>query len=174
VIPDLRNRRPRRTLGEEIDRLDGILDGLAEGLNAAIADAVQVSVTKAVSEALAPMPVQAATNGAPSVGDAFSKTCCSIERQPGAGVTPMLQTDARPCATAPAAALAQWLLGTTGWLGLVLCATLLIGRLAGAVHLAWPHLAAAIVAILCFALSLMLLAALPWTSEPERPKPPAP
>jgi hypothetical protein len=45
-------RMPRKSLGEQIDRLDGILDGLAEALNEAVADAVRDAVGLAVRQAV--------------------------------------------------------------------------------------------------------------------------
>jgi hypothetical protein len=45
-------RMPRKSLGEQIDRLDGILDGLAEALNEAVADAVRQAVESTVRELL--------------------------------------------------------------------------------------------------------------------------
>jgi hypothetical protein len=46
------NGRVRKSLAEQIDRLDGILDGLAEGLNEAIVAAVKEAVGTAVQEAV--------------------------------------------------------------------------------------------------------------------------
>jgi hypothetical protein len=46
------NGRVRKSLAEQIDRLDGILDGLAEGLNEAIVTAVKEAVGAAVQEAV--------------------------------------------------------------------------------------------------------------------------
>jgi hypothetical protein len=46
------NGRARRSLAEQIDRLDGILDGLADALNEAVAGAVQEAVGLAVREAV--------------------------------------------------------------------------------------------------------------------------
>ena len=45
-------RMPRKSLSEQIDRLDGILDGLAEALNEAVADAVRDAVGLAVRQAV--------------------------------------------------------------------------------------------------------------------------
>jgi hypothetical protein len=42
----------RRTLAEEIDRLDRLLDGLADGLNEAVADAVKQAVGPAARAAV--------------------------------------------------------------------------------------------------------------------------
>jgi hypothetical protein len=46
------NGNVRKSLSEQIDRLDTILDGLAEGLSGAVADAVRASVGLAVQEAV--------------------------------------------------------------------------------------------------------------------------
>jgi hypothetical protein len=46
------NTRQRKSLAEQIDRLDRILDGLAEGLNEAVAAAVQQAVALAVRQAV--------------------------------------------------------------------------------------------------------------------------
>ena len=46
------NGRARKTLADQIDRLDRVLDGLAEGLNEAVAAEVQRAVGRAVREAV--------------------------------------------------------------------------------------------------------------------------
>jgi hypothetical protein len=46
------NGRDRKSLAEQIDRLDGILDGLAPGLEQAVVAAVQAAVGLAVREAV--------------------------------------------------------------------------------------------------------------------------
>jgi hypothetical protein len=46
------NGRVRKSLAEQIDRLDRVLDGLAEGLNEAVAQAVREAVGIAVKEAV--------------------------------------------------------------------------------------------------------------------------
>jgi hypothetical protein len=48
----LANGKSRKTLAEQLDRLDRILDGLAEALNEAVADAVREAVGAAVREAV--------------------------------------------------------------------------------------------------------------------------
>jgi hypothetical protein len=48
----LTNSKVRKSLSEQIDRLDKFLDGLAEGLNGAVADAVTQAVSLAVKEAI--------------------------------------------------------------------------------------------------------------------------
>jgi hypothetical protein len=48
----LTNSKVRKSLSEQIDRLDKILDGLAQALNGAVADAVTQAVTLAVKEAV--------------------------------------------------------------------------------------------------------------------------
>jgi hypothetical protein len=47
------NGRARKSLADQIDRLDGILDGLAGALNEAVVQAVRQAVTVAVKAALA-------------------------------------------------------------------------------------------------------------------------
>jgi hypothetical protein len=47
------NGRARKSLGDQIDRLDAILDGLADALNQAVAQAVREAVAVAVRAALA-------------------------------------------------------------------------------------------------------------------------
>jgi hypothetical protein len=46
------NGQARKSLGEQIDRLDGMLDGLSEGLNEAVATAVKDAVGAAVQQAV--------------------------------------------------------------------------------------------------------------------------
>ena len=48
----LTNSKVRKSLSEQIDRLDKILDGLADALNDAVADAVTQAVSLAVKEAV--------------------------------------------------------------------------------------------------------------------------
>jgi hypothetical protein len=45
-------RAARKSLGDQIDRLDSILDGLAEALDGAVADAVRGVISHAVGEAV--------------------------------------------------------------------------------------------------------------------------
>src|SRR4051812_12234713 len=56
------NGRTRKSLAEQIDRLDAVLDGLADGLNGAVAAAVQQAVGQAVSEALKAVLNEVLTN----------------------------------------------------------------------------------------------------------------
>jgi hypothetical protein len=49
----MKNGRARKTLADQLDRLDTILDGLADALNEAVAEAVAVAVKAALAEALA-------------------------------------------------------------------------------------------------------------------------
>jgi hypothetical protein len=56
------NGRTRKSLAEQIDRLDAILDGLADALNEAVADAVKDAVTAAVQEAVHAAVVEVMTN----------------------------------------------------------------------------------------------------------------
>jgi hypothetical protein len=56
------NGRTRKSLAEQIDRLDAILDGLADALNEAVADAVKDAVTAAVQEAVHAAVIEVLTN----------------------------------------------------------------------------------------------------------------
>jgi hypothetical protein len=56
------NGRTRKSLAEQIDRLDAILDGLADALNEAVADAVKDAVTAAVQEAVHAAVVEVLTS----------------------------------------------------------------------------------------------------------------
>src|ERR1700746_3724850 len=56
------NRTERKSLAEQIDRLDKILDGLAEGLNEAVVTAVQDAVTVAVRQAIQAVVTEVLTN----------------------------------------------------------------------------------------------------------------
>src|SRR3954454_22190930 len=56
------NGRIRKSLAEQIDRLDHILDGLAEGLDQAVAAAVQEAVGVAVKEAVTAVITEVLTN----------------------------------------------------------------------------------------------------------------
>jgi hypothetical protein len=67
------NGRVRKSLAEQIDRLDRTLDGLANGLNEAVATAVQIAVREALTEILKRPEVLArlqAANRAPVHEDA--------------------------------------------------------------------------------------------------------
>jgi hypothetical protein len=58
----MQNGRQRKSLAEQIDRLDGILDGLADGLNEAVATAVKEAVTLAVRQAVQAVMTELVTN----------------------------------------------------------------------------------------------------------------
>jgi hypothetical protein len=58
------NGRVRKSLAEQIDRLDQILDGLADGLNEAVAMAVKEAVSLAVKEAVQAVLAEVLTNPA--------------------------------------------------------------------------------------------------------------
>jgi hypothetical protein len=83
------NGKLRKSLSEQIDRLDAILDGLSAALNESVAGAVQEAVGLAVREAvqavltevLANPTVLALLNGGssqPSVGDRVRVACCFV------------------------------------------------------------------------------------------------
>ena len=56
------NGRSRKSLADQIDRLDQILDGLADGLNEAVASAVKQAVAVAVQEAVRGILAEVLTN----------------------------------------------------------------------------------------------------------------
>jgi hypothetical protein len=56
------NGQTRKSLAEQIDRLDGILDGLADGLNEAVSTAVRDAVTLAVRQALQAVVAEVLSN----------------------------------------------------------------------------------------------------------------
>ena len=58
------NGRVRKSLAEQIDRLDQILDGLADGLNEAVAMAVKEAIGLAVKEAVQAVLAEVLTNAA--------------------------------------------------------------------------------------------------------------
>src|SRR6516225_2189804 len=58
----LTNSKVRKSLSEQIDRLDKILDGLAEALNGAVADAVTQAVSLAVKEAVQTVMIEVLSN----------------------------------------------------------------------------------------------------------------
>jgi hypothetical protein len=60
----LPNGKVRKSLAEQIDRLDTILDGLAEGLSGAVADAIRETVGRAVQEAVQAVMTELLTNPA--------------------------------------------------------------------------------------------------------------
>ena len=56
------NGKVRKSLAEQIDRLDSIPDGLADGLQEAVADAVKRAVTLVVQEAVRGVLAELLTN----------------------------------------------------------------------------------------------------------------
>jgi hypothetical protein len=56
------NGQTRKTLANQLDRLDGILDGLSEGLSDAVASAVREAVGLAVQEAVRAVLTEVLTN----------------------------------------------------------------------------------------------------------------
>ena len=55
-------RAERKSLANQIDRLDGILDGLADGLNQAVVASVKEAVTEVVSKAVVAAVKEVLTN----------------------------------------------------------------------------------------------------------------
>jgi hypothetical protein len=89
------NGRTRKSLAEQIDRLDPILDGLAENLNAAVVDAVagavKEAVTVAVEEAVHAAVLEVLTNAE------LRKRMQTPASQPSTPVMVVLGNAARRC-----------------------------------------------------------------------------
>ena len=88
--------RTRKSLAEQIDRLDAILDGLSDALQGAVAAAVQEAAGRAVKEAVQAVLSQALTNPA------------LRERALSAESPPAPRADS-PSVPRPLARLATWL-----------------------------------------------------------------
>ena len=88
--------RARKSLAEQIDRLDAILDGLSQALEGAVAAAVREAAGRAVQEAVQAVLAEALTNTA------------LRERALPADSQPALRTDS-PSVSQPLARLATWL-----------------------------------------------------------------
>jgi hypothetical protein len=52
MIPTLNNSKPRKSLADQINRLDKILDGLSDNLSEAVSDSVRDAVSVAVKQAI--------------------------------------------------------------------------------------------------------------------------
>jgi hypothetical protein len=63
------NGRARPSLGDQLDRLDGILNGLADALHESVTAAVSAAVGKAVREAVETATRETALRPAPSVAE---------------------------------------------------------------------------------------------------------
>jgi hypothetical protein len=81
----------RKSLAEQIDRLDAILDGLAENLNAAVVDAVAGAVKDAVQEAVHAAVIEVLTNAE------LKKRLQTPASKPSVPVVVVLANTARRC-----------------------------------------------------------------------------
>src|SRR6516225_2816140 len=79
----LTNSKVRKSLSEQIDRLDKILDGLAEALNGAVADAVTQAVGLAVKEAVQTVLTEVLSN--PDLRAQFQGSAVAPANTPVAG-----------------------------------------------------------------------------------------
>ena len=52
MTPSLNNVKPRKSLADQLNRLDKILDGLSDNLSEAVSDSVRDAVTVAVRQAI--------------------------------------------------------------------------------------------------------------------------
>jgi hypothetical protein len=118
------NGRTRKSLAEQIDRLDAILDGLSDALNEAVAAAVSQAAGRAVKEAVQAVLAEALTN------PAVREQALHVDSQPApradspsvprplARLATWLGARARSCVTASAAGL-RWLRDTAVRLSLL-------------------------------------------------------
>ena len=84
--PVLTNSKVRKSLSEQIDRLDKILDGLAEALNGAVADAVTQAVGLAVKEAVQTVLTEVLSN--PDLRAHLQGSAVAPANTPVAGLLP--------------------------------------------------------------------------------------
>jgi hypothetical protein len=110
------NGRVRKSLADQIDRLDKILDGLAEGLNEAVADAVKQAVSLAVQEAVRQVLTELLSN----------PTFRAQLRDTAVSVTPVQATAARPAVPASPPGRVAYLRSCVDWVQ---------GRIKAACHL---------------------------------------
>jgi hypothetical protein len=118
------NKAPRKSLAEQIDRLDSILDGLAESLDEAVATAaagaVREVVTVAVQEAVHMAVVEVLTNAELQKRLAASQT---VHLQPPVPLVIRLAIKARSCwswlVSSARSAWSKVMSGTTAYLGKV-------------------------------------------------------
>src|SRR4051812_44556921 len=82
------NGRARKSLADQIDRLDVILDGLADALNQAVAEAVAVAVKAAVAEALASPELRRRTVPAPEQPSLLRRLLAKLRRAAAAVTAP--------------------------------------------------------------------------------------
>ena len=98
------NGRTRKSLAEQIDRLDAILDGLSDALTEAVAAAVSEAAGRAVQEAVQAVLAEVLSNPAPHERALAAENppapradCPSVPR-PLASLATWLGTRARSCA----------------------------------------------------------------------------
>lgn len=110
--------RQRKSLADQIDRLDGILDGLADALNGAVADAVKEAVGAAVKEAVQAVLREVLTNPQLTrvVADAHRPTAEPVEPKPvanGVAAAAKRVLSAVTAAGVWAVARAKWVVRST-------------------------------------------------------------
>src|SRR6516165_4435803 len=82
----LTNSKVRKSLSEQIDRLDKLLDGLAEALNGAVADAVTQAVSLAVKETVQTVLTEVLSN--PDLRAHLQGSAVAPANTPVAGASP--------------------------------------------------------------------------------------
>jgi hypothetical protein len=100
------NGKTRKTLADQLDRLDNILDALSEGLNGAVADAVKEAAGAAVQEAVRQALIEVLTN--PDVLTLIGGAVRTQAPAPPAPDVPPVVVDSRLGLREPLGALGSW------------------------------------------------------------------
>src|SRR5262245_56006561 len=99
------DKKARKSLSEQIDRLDSLLDGLADNLNAAVADAVRDAVGGAVREAVQATLLELLAH--PEIKSLLQAATASSSAPPPPG-TPPDDTEGRPTLRERLATASTW------------------------------------------------------------------
>src|ERR1700722_14194127 len=166
---ELNGRVARKSLAEQIDRLDGILDGLAEALNGAVSDAVkdavgqaaQVAVSEAVAATLQAVLTDPGFKTALATSAAVQNNNAPQAQAPVPGIPAKLGTAFKGASTRLARVARSWLGGLARAVNVVrrvrkpLALAVAVGVVIGlGCFLAGPAIAAGISGLAGFAASL--------------------
>src|SRR5262245_40734310 len=99
------DKKARKSLSEQIDRLDSLLDGLADNLNAAVADAVRDAVGGAVREAVQATLLELLAH--PEIKSLLRSATASFSAPPPPK-PPLGDTEGRPTLRERLAAASTW------------------------------------------------------------------
>jgi hypothetical protein len=100
------NGQARKSLAEQIDRLDAVLDGLADGLNDAVAAAVKDAVGMAVQQAVQAVMREALAN--PELLARLGAVAAPAPAPASAAPAPAAALPASPTSAAPEAPKSGW------------------------------------------------------------------